>query len=358
MHVLEHAQTSASGRFLRLAGDHRQIGVQYGRAFRDEIRAFLEDGLARVNLLRHAPFEARQLDDTLRAYWTDVRDHLPELAEQLDGLAEGAGIPRAHACLLQFRRELIGYRKVPTLGDCSTIAAWGTRPYVAQTIDLNGGMIPLATVLRIDGAATSAPDILMFTFKGLLGYLGMNSAGLCVGINVVLAGEWGRGVSPYLTVRRMLSLRSIAECLALLAALPHASSRSFTLLDATRLVTVELGAGQLKVRERPLSTHTNHYLDDELARLDEINVLSRNASRKRLELLDEFAARHGHDAQIANMFGLLSSHDLYPLGLCVHNEGNLRREETVGAVMMLPAEGRMLVRFGQPCEARTEEFCF
>lgn len=356
--MLEHAHSASSGRFLRLAGDHRQLGFLYGRAYRDEVRAFLEDGLARVNLLRHAPLDPQKLDDCLQMYWTDVCDHLPELAEQLLGLAEGADISRAHACLLQFRRELIGYRKVPTLGDCSTIAARGPRPYLAQTIDLNGGMSPLATVLRIDGAANAAPDILMFTFKGLLGYLGMNSAGLCVGINVVLAGPWGRGVSPYLTVRRMLSLHSVDACLALLATLPHASSRAFTLLDANRLVVVELGSGKLKVQERSLSTHTNHFLDQELARRDEINVLSGNASRKRLALLDQFAARCSHDEQIAHMFTLLSSHDLYPLGLCAHNEGNLRREETVGAVMMLPTEGRMLVRFGQPCEARTEEFCF
>jgi isopenicillin-N N-acyltransferase-like protein len=343
-------------RYLRVDGDHHDLGFQHGQAYREQIESFLGDHLARIQLLRHTPLCQSDLEHHLECYWREVQHHLPDVAKELAGLAEGAGIPLKLACLLQFRRELIGYRKIPTLGDCSTIAARGARPYVAQTIDLSGDMSPLATVVHTQGAAVGSPDILMFTFKGLLGYLGMNSAGLCVGINVVLSGEWGHGVSPYLTVRQMLACRSVDECLTLIRALPHASSRSFTLLDRHRLVAVEFAAGTVKVMDKPLSTHTNHFLDAELARGDEINILSRNSSRKRLALLDEYAMAHDHTAQVEGMFELLSNHSLYPHGLCVHNQGDLRREETVGAVLMLPDEGRMLVRFGHPCEASTETF--
>jgi len=344
-------------RHLRVRGGYHELGLQHGEAYREEIHAFLEDQFARINLLRPTPLHRDELERRLAIYGSLVQEHLPDVARELEGLAQGARIPVHFAWLLQFRRELIGYLKIPRMGDCSTIALGEGPRYVAQTIDLNGAMAPLGTVIQIEGAPVGSPDILMFTFKGLLGYLGMNSAGLCIGINMVLAGDWGPGVSPYLMVRRMLACRSVDECLVVIRALPAASSRSFTLLDERRLVAVEFGGGVVKILEKDQSTHTNHFLDGELAKRDEINVLSRNSSRKRLALLDRHAATYAGAEQVEHIFELLSNHDLFPEGLCVHNEGDMRRAETVGAVVMLPEERRMLVRFGLPCEAQTQEFC-
>jgi predicted choloylglycine hydrolase len=243
---------AVAARYLRVEGDHHELGFQHGEAHREHIEAFLGDRCARIDLLRPTPLPESELERQLECYWQEVQRHLPDVARELAGLAQGARIPLKLACLLQFRRELIGYRKVPTLGDCSTIAARGAQPYVAQTIDLSGDMSPLATVVHTKGAAVGSPDILMFTFKGLLGYLGMNSAGLCVGINVVLSGEWGPGISPYLTVRQMLACHSVDECLKLIRSLPHASSRSFTLLDRHRLVAVEFAAGTVNSPRTPI----------------------------------------------------------------------------------------------------------
>lgn len=353
------AVVSGAKRFLQVEGGYYEVGRQHGSACRDEIVSFIEDQHAQVNLLRATPLDERELRQRLDGYLERIVRERSDLAAEIYGLADGAGIDVRQACLLQVRRDLIGYRKIPALGDCSTIGSAGAAPFLAQTVDLSGHMAPLSMVMRIDGRGRGAPDILMFTFKGLLGYLGMNSAGLCVGINMVLAGEWSFGIPPYLAVRLMLECRSVEQCIALLSGLPLASSRSFTLLDANRLVMLELvpGRGVVLSPERPVAAHTNHFLDPQLAREDEINILGRNSSLRRLAVLEAYLAARREAVTAQGLMALLSSHDLYPDGLCVHNKGDLKRERSVAAVVMLPGQRRMWVKFGQPCESAAVEWC-
>lgn len=356
--MTEPAAVSEAKRFLQVEGGYYEVGYQHGSACKDEMKSFIKDRHAQVSLLRATPLDECELRQQLDAYLERIARERSDLAAEISGLAEGAGIEARQACLLQVRRELIGYRKIPTLGDCSTIASTGAAPFLAQTVDLSGQTAGLSIVIRIDGRGRGAPDILMFTFKGLLGYLGMNSAGLCIGINMVLSGEWGFGIPAYLAVRLMLECRSVEQCIALLSSLPLASSRSFTLLDAKRLAMVEIVPGRVLVvpQDRPVAAHTNHFLDPQLARKDEINILGRNSSLKRLTLLETYLASRQEAPTAQGLMALLSSHDLYPDGLCVHNKGDLKREQSVAAVVMQPREGRMWVKFGQPCESAAVEF--
>jgi hypothetical protein len=47
---------------------------------------------------------------------------------------------------------------------------------------------------------------------------------------------------------------------------------------------------------------------------------------------------------------------MYPLGLCVHAEGDPDRDATVASVVMRPRTGELFVRRGNPCEAETRRF--
>ncbi len=59
------------------------------------------------------------------------------------------------------------------------------------------------------------------------------------------------------------------------------------------------------------------------------------------------------------MKALLSDHDGYPYSLCTHveaSEANPLAAESVASVVMVPAEGRMLVAAGTPCDHVHEEY--
>jgi isopenicillin-N N-acyltransferase-like protein len=194
--------------------------------------------------------------------------------------------------------------------------------------------------------------VLLLSFGGLLGFLGLNAAGLGVGLNLVLGGFWGPGLPPYLAVRHLLeTAASVDEAVDTLAGLRLASSRCFTLCDRDKAAWVEVLSDEVRVAEGEQSVHTNHYLHPDLVAHDEINVFARNSSVRRLEAcrdrLSGLPAAAGPEAH----FAVLSRPPI-----CVPDEGDIRRDRTVAAVVMRPARGELHLRPGDPSRQRTQVF--
>lgn len=331
-----------------------EIGRQVGAALGDSLRAFLGDDLCRLNRLMPEPVTLDGLAPTIAAHAERIEAATPALAQELQGLAEGARISYQQAVLLQLRREILGYRRIPTGGDCTTWARRGAGgPVLAQTVDLNGDLDDHLAVLSV-GPGHGRRRALVLSFGGLLGYLGLNSSGLAIGLNLVLAGRWGPGLPPYLAIRHLLdSCDSVGEALDVLAGLDLASSRSITLCDAERVACVEIVESQLRVVEGGdgHSVHTNHFLHPDFVPRDEINVFARNSSLLRLRTATAGLDALSPGASAEEHFALLSSPPI-----CVPDDGDLRRERTVAAVVMFPDRGELHLRRGDPSRTGTRVF--
>jgi isopenicillin-N N-acyltransferase like protein len=342
--------------FVRATGRPFEVGYRHGVARAAALRAFLDDGLARIAWLAPEPVSVPALLPRLAEYGAAIEAATPRLSEELDGLAQGAGISREEAVLLQARRELIGYQRVPAAGDCTTYvsltAGPGGSPVLAQTVDLNGNLDDQITVLDI-GLGDAPRRALVLSFGGLLGYLGVNSDGLAIGLNLVLGGDWHPGLPPYLAIRHLLDhAGSVAEALALLPGLPLASSRSLTLCDAGSVACAEIVDNELRLVEP--GVHTNHLLHPDLASRDALNVFARNSSGRRLAAGQAGLAGLAvgdSGADVEQHFELLSRPPV-----CVADTGDIRRERTVAAVVLLPARGELHVRPGNPSLSATEFF--
>jgi hypothetical protein len=337
--------------YVRAVGSPYQIGYQHGAARRPALQAFLADGLCRLEQLASGPISMTSLAPTLAAYDEQLSLAAPALAEELDGLAAGAQIGRDAALLMQLRREITGYQRIPAGGDCTTYARSGDRPVLAQTVDLNGELDDQITILDVSVAGAGRRSLLL-SFGGLLGYLGLNSAGLAIGLNLVLGGKWGPGVPPYLAIRYLLDRAdTVEQAIALLAELPLASSRSLTLCDRTRSVCLEILDNEIAALDGPAVAHTNHFLTAGFAERDELNVFARNSSVRRLAAAEAGLARLAEDAGVAEHFELLSA-----APICVADTGDIRRERTVAAVVMLPERGELHIRPGNPSQHATQSF--
>lgn len=348
--------------FVAASGTPREIGLTHGRALAAPLRAFLDDGLARLNHLTREPLTLSGLLPSIAAYRAVIEPALPDLAEEVAGLAEGAGISADEAWLLQLRREVIGYHQVSTGGDCTTYARTGgpvpggaatAGPVLAQTVDLNANLDTHIGVLRI--ARTGSPRrSLVLSFAGLLGYLGLNSDGLAVGINLVTDGQWRPGVSPYLAVRHLLDTAGdVDQALKVLAGLPLASSRSLMLCDSERAVYAEICGNDIRVTE-PASgraVHTNHYLHGDFVPFDRQSAADRVSSDLRLEAAERGLAALAPDADAEEHFAVLSRPPL-----CIAEHGDIRVERTVAAAVLFPAQGRLHLRPGDPSRSATRVF--
>ncbi|MCX5611687.1 C45 family peptidase [Streptomyces sp. NBC_00047] len=338
---------------IHASGDPFAVGRAHGEALAGPLRTFLDDSLCRLNKVMPEPVSPAGLLPSIAAYRAAVTAAVPALADEVSGLAAGAGIGEDEAWLLQLRREIMGYRKVPTMGDCTTYARTGAGgPVLAQTIDLNGDLDDYLSVLKVERSDRPGRRSLVLSFGGLLGYLGLNSDGLAIGLNLVLGGDWRPGVPPYLAIRHLLdSAGSVTEALEILRGLPLASSRTLVLCDREQAVYVEVLGDELRVVEGPEAVHANHFLHPDFVAGDEINVFARNSSVRRLKAAGAGLAALPPGSGAEEHFGLLS---LPPI--CVPDRGDIRAERTVAAVVMLPDRGELHVRPGDPSLSATQVF--
>jgi hypothetical protein len=336
------------------SGTAHDIGRAHGRALADRLRAFLDDGLARLNHLGDRPLSLPDLLPAITAHRSAVTAAAPALAQEVAGLAEGAGITEDQAWLLQLRREVIGSAHVPSTGDCTAYARTGAPgPVLAQTVDLNAHLDDSIAVLRVRRAGSSR-RVLVLSFAGLLCYLGLNSDGLAIGINLVTDGRWRPGIPPYLAIRHLLDTTSgVDEALEVLAGLRLSSSRNLMLCDRRRTVFVEAQGEALRVSE-PASkqaVHTNHYLHPDFLAHDRQTPTDRISSDRRLLAATRGLASMPPGADAEEHFALLSEP---PLNIPDH--GHYRLERTVAAVVMFPATGQLHLRPGDPSRSRTHVF--
>ncbi len=352
--------TSAGVPFVQATGGSFDVGYRHGAARADALRAFIDDNLCRINRLAPQPVSGGSLRPTLAAYGAAIAAATPRLSQEIDGLAQGIGVSRELAVLLQVRREIIGFQRVPARGDCTTYASLtaGPRggPVLAQTVDLNGDLDDQITVLDIQ-LSGSPRRALILSFGGLLGYLGVNSDGLAIGLSLVLGGEWRPGLPPYLAIRHLLdNATCVADALGILRDLPLASSRSLTLCDPARVACVEILDNQLRLVGTAHSAHTNHFLHPDFTEFDALNVFARNSSLLRLKACEAGLARFaesGTGAEAEEHLALLAQPTI-----CVAGTGDIRRERTVAAVVLLPDRGELHVRPGDPSRSSTRVFRF
>jgi isopenicillin-N N-acyltransferase like protein len=343
--------TKAEVAVIDLNGDPHQRGLYHGLQAADAIQAFLSDGLTRLDaFLAECPTMDR-FEAELSAYGRSIREQTPDIFREIEGLADGASISLSQAILLQTRRELAGFSRFTTAGDCTTFARTSGKAVLGQTIDLAGDMDDQLTVLRVRDRFTGH-RALVLSFTGLLGYLGVNDRGLAVGINLVLGGSWRPGLPPYLAIRHLLDTCSSVEgALERLGQLDMASSRCLMLCDESAAAYVEVLGGRLSVRRGTLLSHTNHFLDPDFSARDEMNIFARNGSGKRLDACSAWLRANGDRLDPEAYFDLFTSDPIV-----VPNSGNRSVEKTVAAVVLDPVERVLYVRAGDPRAATTQRF--
>lgn len=118
--------------FVRVSGDPFEVGRQHGAARAAALREFIDDDLCRINRLAPEPTSLARLGPVLAEYAAAIAQATPALSLELAGLAAGAGLTADEATLLQVRREIIGFQKIPARGDCTTYASLTAGPAASR----------------------------------------------------------------------------------------------------------------------------------------------------------------------------------------------------------------------------------
>ncbi|HET8757886.1 MAG TPA: C45 family peptidase [Solirubrobacteraceae bacterium] len=247
----------------------------------------------------------------------------PDLVAELEGIASGAGVPLEALVRLQARTELMGGP------ECSLLGRPGA---VAQNWDWHPDVVPLVWVVEQPGGRWFAT----LTEAGMVGKIGLSSAGLCAGLNFLRCSEDGGldGVPIHVLLRMLLErVDALDAAVELLTSARVSASSCITVASADEVVAVEVSPGGAHVIRGPEVLHTNHFLDGPPAGTD-LEAAEDATTFERLEDL--------------RRTGSLSS----PV-VCRHDDPAVPwpdRVATLASVVMEPGVPRLCVADGPPCE--------
>jgi len=276
--------------------------------------------------------------------------YCPHLLEEMRGLGEGAGVTFEEAMACNIRGEL----RYASQEGCTAyvIGRNGTarRELIAgQNADVGSEVMPLAYVLHLQ--PQGKPEVLIWTFGGMLGYHGINSAGVGKFENALAGGPRSRfGIPHYPVERMMYECENLEQVLDLLRKMPAEYSVNFLLCDgqgnmADAEYTTE-GPQILRDQGAGYLVHTNHFLCQNYGTEENLKR-SLADSFPRLERIDSLIkARYG-SIEVDDIKQFLSDHSGYPSSICRHGAGHM---QTLASIISEPAQRRMHVAVGNPCQ--------
>jgi len=252
-------------------GTGLQRGLAHGEGARAKVRAALarwEE--ATLGGLPNAPsmqdYAAGFLAST--GLWDTAQRLTPDLADEVRGIAQGAGLPEAVVAAYNLMDEQWWYdfdasdAAPKAEPGCSLMALQGAgHTVIAQNMDLPEFMDGSQVILHLGGP--DLPETLLLSAAGLIGLTGMNRDGVAICVNTLLMlRHQPRALPVAFMLRRALAERSAQGALGVLCALPHASGQHYAVADRAGVTGLECSAlgASVSFQGQGRLLHTNHPL--------------------------------------------------------------------------------------------------
>jgi isopenicillin-N N-acyltransferase-like protein len=281
-------------------------------------------------------------------------DWAPRLAEEITGIAAGAGLEPWQVAVVNARTEILAAVDATGEGECSTSVAL-PGPRTIQTWDWHDHLRDAPMLWELEPRPGHV--VRTFTEAGALAKIGGNTAGLGVHFNILRheSDSADIGVPVHLIARRILDeATTVAEAAAIARSATVSASTVLTAVTADDAASIEISpAGVAVVPPRPdgVLQHCNHFLDPALA-AGERHATDRPSTYVRLQHLRDHVAELSGDDHTARAMAMLS-HGPDAAPVCAHPDLTQpinQRWETVATIALdLPA-ARLLVHQGGPCQ--------
>ena len=352
---------------LRVQGSHREVGYQIGEACAAGVRAA-------VDFTDAHPRDGRTLDEQLalaEQYRDFTRRSLPYLVEELDAVADAAGVDPVHVFAASIEEiwttgdesDAAGSAFGAERGRCSDLVAGPPATatggvLIAHTNDLDAGVEPHLAAIdwNVDG------ELRMFTVGvGPWISVGWNSAGLALSGNELAPNDNRLGVPRLLLVREELRHATIASATGATLRPDRASAYNTIFADRSgAVVNIEGSATDAATTTLDAAgtlVHTNHYVCPSMLDYEEDPSYAKRSNlrfERGAELLNEAARTPGSVTQ-ESLVAMLSDHENAPDSLCRHPvPGNSTK--TVFWCVTDMSDGRITYGLGNPCASVPQMF--
>jgi isopenicillin-N N-acyltransferase-like protein len=350
-----------------VSGTPRERGRHYGKIFGDAIHAFYDREI-------DAPFARKDRDhspagpkppaptrDAMLRYadlcGKAIRAYAPTIAEELEGLAEGADLRVEQAVLITLHEELYHRGVLPSVDHC-TVAAAGppdTRDghtYLGQTWDWMTSVFGLSSMLLWQRPSSEGPSLLSYAYPGLWCGAGLNSAGLAL----CWTSAWDRqgiagprvGIPSYVLLTHLLYQESLDAAIAEARRATGAGWFMFVMADSQgRFANIEGSPEQTAVETGSGHMGRHAYGTRALTRTPPGQPVER---APKAVLMDHLLSGRKGTIDLKAMQECLSNHDRAN-PVCVH-------DGTIDAMIFDCSARVAYLTRGPACSARWKPFAF
>jgi len=352
MHVIKHESLP----LVKVSGSYYEMGVQHGKQCSKTIRIFV-DSLLDVIQKRSAGTGINP-EDVLTAthkFLPYMEKYAPYLVEEMNGIADGADLPREKIYLCNLRGELTYQRP----RECTTFALLpeitvDNSILIGQNVDTPGRQESQGIMLHL--SPKTGPSILTWTRAGTLAHVGINSHGFARVGNGLVSTQWrDYGVPSYLMWRRILEQKSVEDAVQLVTETKRAKSGNLLLADGESIVDIETTAleHRLLKPQNGFIVHSNNYLHPDLEKYDRLSTLADSA--KRAERIAELIRSRKGKVSWETTESWMQDHTGYPNSICRH-PSRASEVKTIASVIAEPSKGVLHVCRGNPCINEYNEY--
>jgi len=347
---------------LQVGGTHREVGLQVGEACADAIRvevAFddskLPCGRTRGEQLALA---ARYREVTAAAY--------PWYMEEIDGLAEGAGVDTL-ALFASMIEEIWYEPRAPLADGCTDLVAVAPATAGGHVLVAHNNDMPRTyqdQLVAIEWSVDGDPVVLTIG-NGAWMSAGWNSAGISFTGNELSPNDERIGIPREVQFRSMLRQPTMQAALDEALRPDRASSYNNVVVSRDgEVVNVEGSATDAEltgVSEAGTLVHTNHYVAERMLRFEGDPEYAQHSAIRYRRAQELLAAEPAGTITVEKLRAMLSDHENAPSSLCRHPEiygGGPKDSATAFWCIADVTEMRVWFGRGNPCDSVAQEYAF
>ena len=349
-------------RTLTLTGNPSARGHAHGLAHREDIRRYTDERMAIVaagTWTDDVAVSREAILDLATQMLPAHQSYSPDLYAEMVATGDAAGLSPAEMIVVGGFTDFIdvvrgSFGAAPVEDTCTAFIVPDHRAdgagYCGQTWDMHDSATE--HIVMLDVAGDDNPHALVFTTVGCLGQIGMNDAGIAIGINNLTAT--GKvGVTWPFVVRKALQQRTIEDATACVVDADLSGAHNYLLFDDKgKGVSIEAMPEALGIEmldETPV-VHTNHCRrpltqTEEAPRPPTLKASSKARLSRALELLD------GSTFTVDDLMALTRD----PQAICQVSAPPYH-VESCGAAIMRPKTGEFWAVAGRPDLNEYERF--
>jgi isopenicillin-N N-acyltransferase-like protein len=349
---------------ISVKGKPGEVGFQYGKECREMIRKNVH---LYFRLFQHyAQMDRNQAISLAQRFIPVIQAFDPAILEEIKGIAEGAHLEFEEILAINARTELMFPESLATGGECTSMVALseataGGEVLIGQNWDWKPHLIDSSVLLEIE--QEGRPNVVTLTEAGMVGKIGLNSAGIGTCLNFLKSPVDRVGVPMHVLMRGILNSERMGDAIRKIVDQDRGSS-SNCLIAHREGAAMDFETAPKEwdfiYPEKGVIVHTNHFHSERLRPIDTNVSLFPDSlvrfGRARQKMMDRAGKIIVEDFK-----EVFRDHVNYPCSICRHPDARdpeVEHFQTVASIIMNLTTKEVHIAAGPPCQNEYEMMKF